>query len=464
MADGTGAPLRTAAVRVDAGRILDVGDLKPKAGEKVIRADGLVLAPGFIDTHNHSTDALDKNPGADSQVSQGITTMLLGQDGSSPLSIAEYLKKRRDQPAAVNFQIMAGHATIRQMVMGEDFRRPAKPEEISRMQVLMERAMQDGAVGLSTGLEYEVGSYSTTEEVIALAKVASRYKGIYVSHVRDESDNAFESFREVIRIGEEAHLPVHISHIKLGSAGVWGKAPEAVRLIEAARARGVDITADCYPYDAWSSTITVLVLNKRYDDPPSVQKGLDDVGGARNVTITSCKAHPDYEFHTLQEIAKSKGLTPVAMFSQIVRDGGAGVVVKAMTDDDIRTFYQQPWVMVGSDGGIGMRHPRGAGTFPRVLGVFVRERHWLTLPEAIRKMTSLPASRLSLTDRGVIRPRAKADLVLFGPDKIVDRSTFPDPQKLSEGVRKVWVNGDLVWDEDRATGAHPGEALRRRDR
>ncbi len=283
-----------------------------------------------------------------------------------------------------------------------------------------------------------------------------------MSHVRDESDNAFDSFREVIRIGEEARLPVHISHIKLGSAGVWGKAPEAVRLIEAARAKGVDITADCYPYDAWSSTITVLVLNKRYDDQASVEKGLADVGGAQNVTITSCKAHPDYEFHTLDEVAKSKGITAVEMFSQVVRDGGAGVVVKAMMDDDIRTFYQQPWVMVGSDGGIGMRHPRGAGTFPRVLGVYVRERHWLTLPEAIRKMTSLPAARLSLHDRGVIRPQAKADLVLFDPDKIIDRSTFPDPQKLSEGVRKVWVNGDLVWDEGRATGTHPGQALERR--
>ena len=221
VADGTGAPLRSAAVRVDAGVIQAVGNLKPRAGEKVIRADGLVLAPGFIDTHNHSTDAFDQNPGADSQVSQGITTMLLGQDGSSPVSIADYLRKRRDQPAAVNFQIMAGHATIRQSVMGTDFRRPAKPEEIAQMQVLVERAMQEGAVGLSTGLEYEVGSYSTTEEVIALAKVASRYKGIYVSHVRDESDNAFDSFREVIRIGEEARLPC-ISRISSSGAPACG--------------------------------------------------------------------------------------------------------------------------------------------------------------------------------------------------------------------------------------------------
>jgi N-acyl-D-amino-acid deacylase len=461
VADGSGAPLKRVSVRVDGARILEVGNLRPKVSEKIVHAEGLVLAPGFIDTHNHSTEALDKNPGADSQVAQGITTVLLGQDGSSPLPVADYLKKRKDSPSALNIQMMVGHATVRRKVMADDFRRAARPEEIAEMEKLVDRAMRDGAVGLSTGLEYEVGSYSTTEEAIALAKVAGRHHGIYVSHVRDESDLAFDSFREIIRIGEEARLPVQISHIKLGTAAVWGKAAEAVRLIDAARAKGVDLTADCYPYDAWSSTITVMVPNKKYDDPASVEKALADVGGAGNVTITSCRAHPDYEFHTLDEIAKGKGVTPVQIYIDVVKDGGAGVVVKAMIDDDIRKFYQQPWVMVGSDGGIGMRHPRGAGTFPRVLGVFVRERHWLTLPEAIRKMTSLPASRLLLNDRGAIRSGAVADLVLFDADKIVDRSTFPDPLKLAEGVRKVWVHGELVWDDGHSTGAHPGQVLNR---
>ena len=402
VADGTGAPLRAAAVRVTGDRISEVGNLRPRAGETVIRGDGLVLAPGFIDTHNHSTE-LDKDLDAASQTSQGITTMYLGQDGGSPFPIAEYLKKRRENPAAPNIQIMVGHATVRRKVMGDDFRRPARPEEIRQMEALVDQAMREGATGLSTGLEYEVGSYSTTDEVISLAKVAARHHGIYVSHIRDESDLAFDSFREIIRIGREAGLPVQISHIKLGTAAVWGKAAEAVKLIADARAGGLDITADCYPYDAWASTITVLIPDKQYDRAESVGKGLADVGGAENVTITSCKAHPEYEMKTLAAVAKANGVTPVALFSRIVKDGGAGVVVKAMKDDDIRTFYQQPWVMVGSDGGIGMRHPRGAGTYPRVLGVFVRERHWLTLPEAIRKMTSLPASRMGLKDRGMIR-------------------------------------------------------------
>jgi N-acyl-D-amino-acid deacylase len=461
VADGSGSPLRNAAVRIEGQRISEIGPLQPRPGEIVVHADGLVLAPGFIDTHNHSTETLDSDPLAESQISQGITTVLLGQDGNSPLPIAAYLAKRRAHPAALNVQILVGHATLRRKVMGDDFRRAARPAEIAAMAKLVDASMRGGASGLSTGLEYEVGSYSTTEEVISLARVAARHRGIYVSHLRDESDHAFDSFREIVRIGREAGLPVQISHIKLGTAGVWGRAGEAVSFIAAERAKGLDITADCYPYDAWSSTITVLVPDKRYDDPASVERGLADVGGAANVTITSCKAHPDYEFHTLDAIARQAGLTPVQLFTRIVQDGGAGAVVKAMKDDDIRVFYQAPWVMVGSDGGIGMRHPRGAGTYPRVLGVFVRERGWLTLPEAIRKMTSLPAWRLGLKDRGVIRPGMRADLVLFDPATVIDRSTFAEPTKRSAGIEKVWVNGQLVWNGNRATGALPGQVLRR---
>ncbi len=232
-------------------------------------------------------------------------------------------------------------------------------------------------------------------------------------------------------------------------------------LIEEARRSGVDITADCYPYDAWHSTITVLVPNKRYDDPASVERALADVGGAANVTITECAAHKDYEFRNLEEIAREKHITPVELFMQIVKDGGAGVIGKSMMEPDIRTFYQQPWVMVASDGGLGMRHPRGAGTFPKVLGRYVREQQWLALPEAIRKMTSLPAQRLRWKDRGVLRKGMKADLVLFNPATVIDRSTFPEPHQLSTGIEKVFVNGELVWDADKPTGARPGRVLSR---
>ena len=428
-----------------------------------IDAKGLVLTPGFIDIHNHSTSGLLQNPGADTQVAQGITTLVVGADGSSPWPIAAFLADRRKSPAAVNVNVMVmvGHGTVRREVMQEDYKRPARDEEIARMAALVEQGMTEGAVGLSSGLEYEVGSYSETKELVELAKAAATHGGFYMSHIRDEADRAFEAFTEAIEIGERARVPVQISHIKLGTVGVWRKSAAVVTMIEAARKRGVDVTADCYPYDAWHSTITVLVPNKQYDDPTSVKKALDEVGGAQNVMISRDTAHPEYEFKTLDAIAKSKGITPVELFIQIVKDGGASVVGTTMVEEDIRRFYSQPWVMVASDGGIGLRHPRSAGSFPRVLGTFVRERRWLSLQEAVRKMTSLPAARLKLADRGTIAAGKMADLVLFDPATVSDRATFQEPFVLATGVRGVWVSGVRVWDGARATGALPGEMLTR---
>lgn len=461
VADGTGARLRQVNVRVLGDRIIRVGRFRPAKNERVVRADGLLLAPGFLDIHNHSAAGFEKDPLAETQISQGITTVVLGADGESPWPIGEFLERYRQAPVTLNLAVLVGHATVRHKVMGEDYRRAARSEEIAQMERLVEQGMREGAVGLSSGLEYEVGSYSTTEELVALASVAARFGGFYMTHIRDEADHTLEALREAITIGEQAHIPVEISHIKLGSASVWGKAAEAVSLIEAARRRGLDITADCYPYDAWHSTIMVLVPNRRYDDPASVERALADVGGPANVTIVECAAHPEYEFRNLEEIAHGKRITPVELYIQIVREGGAEVVGKSMIESDIRTFYQQPWVMVASDGGIGMRHPRGAGTFPKVLGRYVREQHWLTLPEAIRKMTSLPAQRLGWKDRGLLRAGMKADLVLFNPVTVMDRSTFAEPLTLSTGIEKVFVSGELVWDGSEATGARPGRILSR---
>jgi N-acyl-D-amino-acid deacylase len=420
----------------------------------------LAIAPGFIDTHNHSDRGLDEDPTAATQVSQGITTIAVGQDGGSALPIGEYLDKLDRNRVALNVLTFVGHATLRSKVMGDDTNRAATLAEIDRMKTLTEQAMRDGAFGLSSGLEYEVGKSATTEELIALASVAGRFGGIYISHVRDEADKTLQSFAELIRIGKEGHLPAQISHIKLGSVAVWGRAREAVALIERARKRGQDITADCYPYDAWNSTIRVLIPSGRHDDPVDVARGLADVGGPANITIVNCRAHPEYEFKTLAAIAQELNATPVNLYMQIVRDGGASIVCHSMKDEDIKTFYQQPWVMVSSDGGVGSRHPRGAGTFPRVLGQFVRQNHWLRLPEAVRKMTSLPAWRLGLKDRGFIRPGFKADLVLFDPAVVKDRSTFEKPQLISEGISRVFVNGVEVWREGQVTGERPGKALR----
>ncbi len=462
--DGSGsAPFVTTAVLIRGDRIDAVGPRSIPREATIVDGHGLVLAPGFIDMHNHSGGGLERDPSATTQVSQGITTLALGQDGGSELPIAPYLRKLEASPVAVNVLTFVGQATVRGVVMKGDTDRPATAGEISEMVGMVDEAMRDGAFGLSTGLEYEAAKKSSTEEIIALAQATARYGGIYISHVRDEAQLTFPSFEEAIRIGAEAHVPVQISHIKMGSMSVWGRAREAVKLIESARARGQDVTADAYPYDAWHATIRVLVPSGRHDDPKDVADAIAETGGADRITIVNCSTHRDYEFKTLQQIADSQQTTPAAVYMQVVRDGGATVVGRSMKDEDIRVFYSQPWVMAGSDGGIGLRHPRGAGTYPRILGRYVRELHWLTLEEAIRKMTSLPAQRLRLFDRGLVKAGMKADLVLFDAARVIDRSTFQDPQQIAEGIERVFVNGVEVWRDRAVTGAKPGRPIRIQD-
>lgn len=461
LVDGSGSPaVPNATVVLRGDRIAQVGGDVPRDA-RVIDARGLTLAPGFVDMHNHSGSGLKTDPAATSQVAQGITTVVLGQDGESALPVGAYLQTLDRSPVAVNVLTFVGQATLRERIMGEkNLDRAATADEVRQMAALADQAMRDGAFGLSTGLEYEEAKKSTTDEVIALARAVAPYGGIYMSHVRDEAQKTFQSFDEALRIGREAGVPVEISHIKMGSKSVWGRAPDAVRMIDAARAAGQDVTADCYPYDAWHATIRVIVPSGRYDDPHDVAEAIDENGGADRITIVDDESHRDYEFKSLQQIADAQHTTAVDMYMRIVRDGGAEVVGQSMKEDDIRVFYQQPWVMVGSDGGISIRHPRAAGTYPRILGRYVRELHWLTLEEAIRKMTSLPASRLRLADRGLVRAGMKADLVLFDAARVIDRSTFQDPLRLPEGVEHVFVNGVEVWP---VSGARPGVAIRRAD-
>jgi N-acyl-D-amino-acid deacylase len=463
LADGTGVPLRRADLRIVGDAIAEVGQITPQPDDRLVDATGLVLAPGFVDAHNHSTDGLDADREAITQVSQGITTLLVGQDGSSPFPLADYLARRRAAPSTVNVAVLAGHATIRRQVMGDDFRRPATAAEVARMEALIDQEMRAGALGLSSGLEYEVGSYAATEEVVSLARVVAQHGGIYITHIRDEADRTLEAVREAIAVGERAKLPVQITHIKLGTLDVWGKAAEVVGIIDAARKRGVDVTADIYPYLAWSSNLKVLVPNKQWTDPASVKEALDDVGGGKNIQLTRLPRYPQHVGKRLDAIANAEGVSEVDMYIRLVEDDDVGVIGHTMAEADMRTFLKQPWTMVASDGGVATSHPRGAGTFPRVLGRFVREEQWLTLPEAIQKMTSMPAARLGLKDRGILRAGMKADLVLFDPATVIDRSTFEQPRLRARGIVRVFVNGRPVWTGDSPDGPRPGVVLVRYD-
>jgi len=459
--DGTGRKSFVADVRIDGDRIVKIGRIEPMKSDEVIDASGLVLAPGFIDIHNHSESGLVREGAAANQVSQGITTVIVGPDGGSPWPLADYFA-RLEGKTAVNVASFIGHATVRQQILKNDYQRSASSEEIAAMAKLVEQGMIEGAFGLSSGLEYDVGYKATIEEMIDLARVAAKYDGIYMSHIRDEEEGFRAAMEEAIKIGREARLPVQISHIKMGNRNVWGKSAEAISLIEAAQKSGQDVTADAYPYTAWASTITVLVPSRKHTDREEIEKGLVNVGGADKVLITSYAANRSYELKTMAEIAASNGISPVELYIEIVKNGGAGVVCNALSEDDVKAFYTRPWVMVSSDGGIGSRHPRGTGTFTRVLGRLVREIGWLGLDEAIRKMTSSPAQRLGLKDRGMIRKGMKADLVLFDPSQVIDNATFAEPQRFSSGVRAVFVNGVRVWDGAKVTGALPGIILRRR--
>lgn len=459
--DGSGRASFRGDVKIKNGKIVKIGNIKPSKDDEIIDAKGLVLAPGFIDIHNHSESGLLRDGSAANQVSQGITTIMVGPDGGSPWTLSEYFSKLEGK-IAVNVGAFIGHATVREEVLKNDYQRKATDEEIGAMVKLVDQAMREGAFGLSSGLEYDAGYMASIEELIALSRVAAKYDGIYMSHIRDEEEGFRAAMEEAIRIGREAKLPVQISHIKMGNRNVWGKSAEAIQLIETARNAGQDVTADAYPYTAWASTITVLVPSRKHEDRTEIETGLANVGGAEKVLITSHSANRSYEMKNMAEIAASKNISPVDLYIEIVKNGGAGVVCNSMSEDDVKAFYQRPWVMVSSDGGIGSRHPRGTGTFTRVLGRFVRDNKWLSLEEAIHKMSAMPASRLSLKDRGLIKKGMNADLVLFDASTVIDNATFAEPQTFSTGIRATFVNGTLVWDGAKVTGETPGSILRQK--
>ncbi len=469
--DGTGTPGKAAEVRIHGDRIVAVAaHLAPSAGETIRDGHGLALAPGFIDMHSHGNRGLLKDLDAATVSRQGVTTIFVGQDGESDYPLAGYFRSLEATPAAINVASMIGHATLREQVMGKDLYRASTPAELAKMKTLLASELRAGAFGLSTGLEYEQGHFATTEEVVELSKVAATTGGFYISHVRDEADQTFESFDEVLEIGRDARIPVEITHIKLGATSIWHQAAKRMpAYFAAARRDHINLKADVYPYTYWHSTIRVLIADRDYFNPAKVAAALKANGGPGAIRISRYAPDPALAGKTLEQFAAVWHVSPADAFMRAIRetsaevDGGDNleeVIVTSMSEDDVSWFIAQPQIMFCSDGELHGAHPRGAGAFPRVLGRYVRERKTLPLTAAIHKMTGLPAQQLGLRDRGRIALGYVADLVLFDPATVSDRSTIEQPEAPPVGIPAVMVSGEWVIDEGKVTGRRPGRVLR----
>jgi N-acyl-D-amino-acid deacylase len=472
--DGTGTPARVGSVRVRGDTIDAVGDVQASDADSIIDGNGLTLAPGFIDTHSHHSGGLLQHPDALAAVSQGITTIIAGQDGSQPFPLAPTLDSLTASPTALNVAYYAGHNTLRAAVMGPDFRRAATQTEVDSMATLLRRELANGALGLSTGLEYDPGIYSNRSEVLQLAKVTAAAGGRYISHVRSEDRFFWDAIDEIITIGRDAQLPVQISHLKLAMVPLWGRTDSLFKLLDAARASGVDISADVYPYTYWQSTLTVLFPKRDFTNRSEALHILRDIAKPDGLLIGDFDANPSYRGKTVAQIAalrhEDAAATLMALIAQAQAweranhrdpESSESVVATSMSEADIGALYAWPHSNVSSDGSLDGAHPRGYGSFPRVFAQYVREQKAITLEDAVRKMTSLAAAHVGLKRRGTITVGSYADLVLFDPATITDHATPAAPHLVSTGVEGVWVNGRAVWRGGRVTGAHPGRVILR---
>ncbi|MBA3885577.1 MAG: D-aminoacylase [Acidobacteria bacterium] len=485
--DGTGAPGHSADVGIRDGRIVEVGSLDRRRGAEVLEARGLVVAPGFIDVHTHA-DSLAEQPRAENFVRMGVTSIVAGNCGGSALDVAEALETLRQRSASVNFATLIGHNTVRRAVMGTENRRPTL-EELNRMKSLVFRAMADGAVGFSTGLQYVPGTYASTPELIELARVAGNAGGVYASHMRNEGTALEKSIEETIAIGEAAGARIQVSHLKVDSPNRWGASATALAIIDRARARGVDVQTDQYAYTAASSTLGIRFpswvleggqpsIDKRLNDTATWEKvkgemrgllaerGLSDLSFA---VIASYRADPSLNGLSMkQAAARVLGAdTPDAQLDtarRMMLAGGASMVYHFMSDEDVERIMQHPYVGFASDAGVlthgaGVPHPRGYGNNARVLGLYARDKKVLPLEEAIRRMTSLPAGHFRFGDRGVVKPGYAADLVIFDAATIADTATFEKPHGYAAGIPHVIVNGIPVVRDGEHTNARPGAVL-----
>ena len=470
--DGTGSDARPGAVRVTGDRITEVGSLTPRAGEVVVDGGGLTLAPGFIDTHSHADRALVRGNDGLGALNQGITTVVVGEDGGSPYPLAAFFDTLARRGMPINVAAYVGHGTVRDRVMGKDYKRHATDAEVSRMKDVLAAELKSGALGLSTGLEYDPGIYSSRSEVVELAKVAGAAGGRYISHIRSEDRTEWDAIDEIIQIGRQAKLPVQISHAKLAMKSLWGQGDSLIHVLNRARADGVNVTADEYPYRYWQSGLSVLFPERNFTDRKAAEFALDQVAPPNEITLTGYGPHPEYAGKTVAQIATERGTDAVTTLMALVKDAddarkagrpsGETIIAASMDERDIEKIMGWPFTNICTDGELDGRHPRGFGSFTRVLGRYVRERHVVSLPEAIRKMTSLAADNVGIPNRGRVVPGGFADLVLFDPATVVDNATPADPHAISTGIAKVWVNGKLAYDGGKTTGMRGGAVIRRK--
>lgn len=487
LVDGSGAPWREGDLAIQDGKIAGIGRFEGR-GVREIEAKGLVVAPGFIDVHAHAEDGLRERPAALNFVHDGVTTIVTGNCGGSAPDLAAFFDEITRGGLGLNAASLVGHNTVRRTAMGME-RRPPTIEELAKMQALVDEAMRAGAVGLATGLIYTPGTWADTDEVVALARVAARHGGIYATHMRSEGDKVKEAIAEAIDVGRRAGLPVQISHFKISHKKSWGRSDETIAMVEQARAAGIDVAVDQYPYPASATSLSVMLpswalegggdaLKQRLADSASrerIAREMKDTIRKRNgrkdlgyAVVARYEPDPAREGKSILDITRARGQksleAQIATVLEMMEQGGAGMVYFGMSDEDVDRILAWPLSAVASDAGIptfgnGKPHPRGYGSNARVLGHYVRERRLLSLEEAVRKMTSLPAHRFGFSDRGLLRPGLAADVVVFDAKTVADRATFAAPHAYSQGFHLVLVNGVPVIDAGRPTDARPGQVL-----